>query len=90
MITTTSAWSGSTRAARNVMRILASLEHYVLLGGDARAVLHQYMTGGTPPPWRRQVRLEVTTDYPWDGNVTIRLAGAPGRSVEAAAGAALG
>ena len=29
----------------NVMRILASLEHYVLLGGDARAVLHQYMTG---------------------------------------------
>ena len=29
----------------NVMRILASLEHYVLLGGDARVALHQYMTG---------------------------------------------
>ena len=58
----------------NVMRILASLEHYVLLGGDARAVLHQYMTGRYAAAVAGgEVRLDVTTDYPWDGTVTIRL-----------------
>ena len=62
----------------NVMRILASLQHYVLLSGDARAVLHQYMTGRYAAAVAGgEVRLDVTTDYPWDGTVTIRLAGAP-------------
>jgi uncharacterized protein len=62
----------------NVMRLLASLEHYVLLGGDARVVLHQYMTGRYAAAVAGgDVRMEVTTDYPWDGTVTIRLAGAP-------------
>jgi uncharacterized protein len=62
----------------NVMRILASLEHYILLGGDARAVLHQYMTGRYAADVAGgEVWLEVTTDYPWDGTVTIRVSGAP-------------
>ena len=57
----------------NVMRILASLQHYVLLGGEARAVLHQYMTGRYAAAVAGgEVWLEVTTDYPWDGTVTIR------------------
>jgi uncharacterized protein len=58
----------------NVMRILASLQHYVLLSGDARAALHQYMTGRYAAAVAGgEVRLDVTTDYPWDGTVTIRL-----------------
>ena len=58
----------------NVMRILASLQHYILLGGEARAVLHQYMTGRYAAAVAGgEVWLEVTTDYPWDGTVTIRL-----------------
>jgi uncharacterized protein len=58
----------------NVMRILASLEHYVLLGGNARAVLHQYMTGRYAAAVAGgEVWLDVTTEYPWDGTVTIRL-----------------
>ena len=62
----------------NVMRTLASLQHYVLLGGDDRVVLHQYMTGRYAAALAgREVRMEVTTDYPWDGTVTIRLAEAP-------------
>jgi uncharacterized protein len=62
----------------NVMRTLASLEHYVLLGGDARAVLHQYMTGRYAAALAGgEVCMDVTTDYPWDGTVTIRLAGTP-------------
>ena len=57
------------------MRTLASLEHYVLLGGDDRVVLHQYMTGRYAAAVAGgEVRMEVTTDYPWDGTVTIRLA----------------
>jgi uncharacterized protein len=62
----------------NVMRTLASLEHYVLLGSEARAALHQYMTGRYAAAVNGgEVRMEVTTDYPWDGTVTIRLAEAP-------------
>jgi uncharacterized protein len=62
----------------NVMRTLASLEHYVLLGGEACAVLHQYMTGRYAAAVAGgEVWLEVTTDYPWDGTVTIRVAEAP-------------
>ena len=71
-------WFDCACCPPNVMRILASLEHYVLLGGDARVVLHQYMTGRYAAAVAAgEVRMEVTTDYPWDGTVTIRLAGAP-------------
>jgi uncharacterized protein len=60
------------------MRTLASLEHYVLLGSEARAVLHQYMTGRYAAGVAGgEVQMEVTTDYPWDGTVTIRVAAAP-------------
>jgi uncharacterized protein len=45
-----------------------------LLGGDARAVLHQYMTGRYAAAVADgEVWLDVTTDYPWDGTVSIRL-----------------
>jgi len=62
----------------NVMRTLASLEHYVLLGSGVRAVLHQYMTGRYAAGVAGgEVQMEVTTDYPWDGTVIIRVAAAP-------------
>ena len=62
----------------NVMRTLASLEHYVLLGSDTHVVLHQYMTGRYAARLASgEVWMEVTTDYPWDGTVTIRIAAAP-------------
>ena len=62
----------------NVMRTLASLEHYVLLGSETRAVLHQYMSGRYAVGVAGgEVRLDVTTDYPWDVTVTIRVAEAP-------------
>jgi DUF1680 family protein len=70
-------WFACACCPPNVMRILASLEHYVLLGGDARVVLHQYMTGRYAAVAGGEVGMEVTTDYPWDGTVTIQLAGAP-------------
>jgi DUF1680 family protein len=62
----------------NVLRTLASLEHYVLLCSPTKAVLHQYMSGryaadlATGP-----VVLEVATEYPWNGTVNVRIASAP-------------
>jgi uncharacterized protein len=71
-------WFACACCPPNVMRILASLEHYVLLGGDARVVLHQYMTGRySAAVAGGEVGMEVTTDYPWNGTVTIQLAGPP-------------
>jgi DUF1680 family protein len=62
----------------NVMRTLASLEHYVLLSSPTRAVLHQYMPGRyTCELAEGEVVLEVATDYPWDDTVTVRIASAP-------------
>jgi uncharacterized protein len=62
----------------NVMRTLASLEHYVLLGSPTRAVLHQYMPGRYAAQLADgEVVLEVATDYPWDGTVTVVIASAP-------------
>ena len=62
----------------NVMRTLASLEHYVVLGSDTRAVLHQYMSGRYAAGVASgEVWMEVSTDYPWDGTVAIRMAEAP-------------
>jgi DUF1680 family protein len=60
----------------NVMRTLASLEHYVVAADDASIVLHQYIPGtfearigaGT-------VRLDVQTDLPWEGSVAIAVDG---------------
>jgi uncharacterized protein len=62
----------------NVMRTLASLEHYVLLGSPTRAVLHQYMSGRYAAALADgEVVVEVATDYPWDGTVSVRIASAP-------------
>ena len=62
----------------NVMRTLASLEHYVLLGSPTRAVLHQYVSGRYAVELAEgEVVVEVATDYPWDGTVTVRIASAP-------------
>jgi len=65
----------------NVMRLLGSLEHYVVLSGDDTVLLHQYMTGRyTAQVAGGQAQLEVSTDYPFDGTVRIGVAEVPGGS----------
>jgi len=69
----------------NVMRTLASLDHYVLLGSPSRVTLHQYMSGRFAAQVADgEVALEVTTDYPWDGTVTVRVTNATSGSCELA------
>ena len=50
----------------NVMRLLASLEHYVALSGPAELRLHQYVSGTYAAELAAgPVGVEVATDYPW-------------------------
>jgi uncharacterized protein len=69
----------------NVMRTLASLEHYVLLSSSTKAVLHQYMAGRYAAEVAEgEVVLQVDTDYPWEGIVTVRIVSGPDRPWELA------
>ncbi|GAA1434668.1 glycoside hydrolase family 127 protein [Microlunatus lacustris] len=65
----------------NVMRLLASLEHYVLLSDERSLALHQYMTGTFAAEVAGgEARVAVTTDYPWDGAVSVRVEDGPDTS----------
>ena len=63
----------------NVMRTLASLEHYVLAADDASVVLAQYISGNFEARIAAgPVRLAVATGLPWNGSVTITVNGPAG------------
>jgi len=60
----------------NVMRTLASLEHYVIAANDTSVVLHQYISGEFEARIARgDVRLAVETDLPWNGSVAVTVNG---------------
>lgn len=65
----------------NVMRTLASLEHYVLLSNADTVLLHQYIPGAYTAAVRGgEASLRVETDYPWDGRITVVTESTPGGS----------
>jgi DUF1680 family protein len=79
------SWFRCACCPPNVMRTLASLEHYVVLGSPTRLALHQYMSGRYAAEVAGgEVAVEVSTDYPWDGTITVRVAAVPGDSWELA------
>ena len=63
----------------NVMRLLASLPHYLATAQPDGVQIHQYararLSSSASPNGR--VRLEMATEYPWDGSVEIRVLGTP-------------
>jgi uncharacterized protein len=63
----------------NVMRLLASLEHYLATADAAGVQLHQYAPGrvATDRSQAGPVVLDIDTDHPWGGRVTVRVADAP-------------
>jgi hypothetical protein len=74
-----SSWYHVACCPPNVMRLLASLGHYVATGDADGIQVHLYATGsiahavaGGP------VRLSVATGQPWDGAVRIDVTEAPG------------
>jgi hypothetical protein len=58
----------------NVMRLLASLPHYLGTADDDGLQVHQYASG-TLRARGRAVR--VRTEYPWDGRVEVEIAETP-------------
>ncbi|MGE5134171.1 MAG: glycoside hydrolase family 127 protein [Gemmatimonadota bacterium] len=54
----------------NIMRLLASLQHYLAAAGPDGLWLCQYATGTFAAA---AGEVEVTTGYPWQGRVTVRV-----------------
>jgi DUF1680 family protein len=83
---TRQAWYDCACCPPNIMRLLASLEHYVATQTVGGLQVHQYL----PCRIRNErgssgaLELVVTTGYPFDGTVVIRVVAAPTDSQEIA------
>jgi len=65
-------WFACACCPPNVMRLLASLEHYVALSGPAELRLHQYVAGSYATDLSAgRVAVQVATAYPWQSSVEI-------------------
>jgi uncharacterized protein len=72
---TRSPWFHVACCPTNITRTLAALNAYVATTDDRGVQLHQ-LTGCTVRtglPDGRPIGLQVTTDYPWSGRVTVRV-----------------
>ena len=58
----------------NIMRLLASLHHYLATSSDRTLTVHQYATASITGA---DLTVEFDTNYPWDGLVTLRVTSAP-------------
>jgi DUF1680 family protein len=62
----------------NLARLGASLHHYVATGGGDGIQVHLYASGRiSAEPDAGPVELEVATDYPWQGTVTVTIVRSP-------------
>jgi DUF1680 family protein len=66
-------WNPIACCPPNVMRLLASLHHYLATVNEAGIQLHQYAasTIRTAVPSAGPVELTVETSYPWSGTVAV-------------------
>jgi uncharacterized protein len=80
------AWFSCACCPPNIMRLLASVEHYLATTSGDTLYVHQY-TGSRVSG--ADLELAVTTDYPWSGAVYLRVLAAPDASPGAERGVAL-
>ncbi|HEX6291878.1 MAG TPA: beta-L-arabinofuranosidase domain-containing protein [Herpetosiphonaceae bacterium] len=67
-------WFGCPCCPPNLARLVASLGGYIYAQGDGEAVVHLYVQSEARLRIGEQaVTLRQTTNYPWDGAVTIRV-----------------
>ncbi|MCC6166585.1 MAG: glycoside hydrolase family 127 protein [Caldilineaceae bacterium] len=72
-------WHGCACCPPNVMRLLASLAHYLVTTDAAGVQIHQYTTAKLTPEFEgRKVGLEMETDYPWSGEVKLTVGATDG------------
>jgi len=72
-------WFHVSCCPTNVARTFASLAAYVATTDDDGLQVHQYATSQirTALPDGRRVAVDVTTDYPAEGDVVVRVVGGP-------------
>jgi DUF1680 family protein len=68
-------WNPVACCPPNIMRLLASLHHYLATTSDAGLQLHQYATSTIRAvvPLAGAVELAVETGYPWSGSVAVEV-----------------
>lgn len=77
------AWFGCACCPPNVMRTLSSLAGYVASETPRGVQLHQYVTASIRVDTAAgSLELEVDAQYPWNGDVRVRVVRAPAESVE--------
>jgi DUF1680 family protein len=77
------AWFGTACCPANVMRTVASLQHYLLTSSASGLQLHQFAPGRLAAPVHgERAELQVTTGYPWDGAVEVTVTAAAGTAWE--------
>jgi DUF1680 family protein len=69
------SWHPVACCPPNIMRLLASLHHYLATTSDSGVQLHQYATSTIRAvvPVAGPVELAVETGYPWSGSVTVEV-----------------
>lgn len=75
------AWFDCACCPPNIMRTLASFDHLVATSDEGGLQLHQYTTGTwTARDGDEAFTVSTSTDYPYDGRVTVRIDAAPSTS----------
>jgi DUF1680 family protein len=74
-------WHGCACCPPNVMRLLASLGHYVATVDDSGLQLHLYESSTISASFgnARHVRLTVNSNYPWSGTLEIKIEASDGQ-----------
>jgi DUF1680 family protein len=67
-------WFNCACCPPNIMRLTASLEHYLATESGDTLYVHQYTSSRLAGAG---LELEVSTDYPWSGAVYLRVLAAP-------------
>jgi DUF1680 family protein len=71
-------WFSCACCPPNIMRLLASIEHYLATTADDTLYLHQFTSSRiTTELPAGPLDLDITTDYPWTGDITITVRTAP-------------
>ncbi|HEY4202602.1 MAG TPA: beta-L-arabinofuranosidase domain-containing protein [Devosiaceae bacterium] len=73
-----SRWFSCACCPPNIMRLIASLEHYLATRTDTALIIHQYMPARIGADLAAgPLAVTMATDYPFDGRVTLTVTAAP-------------
>lgn len=73
-------WHGCACCPPNVMRLLASLAHYLVTTDESGVQVHHYAAATVTPQFGgRAVKLDMEADYPWSGDVKLTVGESDGQ-----------